>query len=259
MHEESEPTGIPEWVVTFGDMMSLLLTFFIMLVSLSEIKEEDTYQALVDSMQRQFGYTRTVDALTPGDSRPRRSEYTTLATTGRAKRKDTTRGGVPERAPSGEDPTVRIVRPGRMTAVGSVIFFEIGSHEISRQGEAVIHDLATQLRGKPQKIEVRGHVSSEYAARTVGTDEAIMLGIRRAAAVRARLVEHEGLNPERFRISSAGDSEPMSRTNRAVSVARNPRVEVFMLDETVDDLHGTAEERSSTVIPVEPQRREEPR
>ncbi|MCA9240906.1 MAG: flagellar motor protein MotB, partial [Planctomycetales bacterium] len=32
--EEEPPPGIPEWVVTFGDMMSLLLTFFIMLVSM---------------------------------------------------------------------------------------------------------------------------------------------------------------------------------------------------------------------------------
>ncbi len=27
--------GVPEWVVTFGDMMSLLLTFFIMLFFIS--------------------------------------------------------------------------------------------------------------------------------------------------------------------------------------------------------------------------------
>ena len=40
VRNEDQGGGIPEWVVTFGDMMSLLLTFFIMLVSLSEIKEE---------------------------------------------------------------------------------------------------------------------------------------------------------------------------------------------------------------------------
>jgi chemotaxis protein MotB len=251
MNEEPESTAIPDWVVTFGDMMSLLLTFFIMLVSLSEIKEEETYQALVDSMQRQFGYSRTLDALTPGESRPRSSAYTTLATTGRAKRKDTSQGGVPERAPSGEAPTVRIVRPGQMTAVGSVVFFEIGSDDITEQGDQVIHALANQLRGKPQKIEVRGHVSSEFAARTEGTDEAIMLGFRRAAAVRHLLVEREGIDRNRFRISSAGDTEPMSRTNRGSAIARNPRVEVFMLDETVEDLHWTEEERKATTIQID--------
>jgi chemotaxis protein MotB len=248
--EEDEEMGIPEWVVTFGDMMSLLLTFFIMLVSLSEIKEEETYQALVDSMQQQFGYAKTLDALAPGESRPRKSAFTTLATTGRAKKKDTATGGVPEKAPTGEEPQVRIVRPGQQTAVGSVVFFTLGSDEITKSADAVIKDLAMQLRGKPQKIEVRGHVSSEYAARTEGTDEAVMLGFRRAAAVRRLLVEREGLNSARFRIASAGESEPMSRTGRSSSVARNPRVEVFMLDETVEDLLGTADERNAATIQV---------
>ena len=44
--EEDPPAGVPEWVVTYGDMMSLLLTFFIMLVSMSKIKEEGTMRAL---------------------------------------------------------------------------------------------------------------------------------------------------------------------------------------------------------------------
>ena len=48
--------GVPEWVVTFGDMMSLLLTFFIMLVSMSEVKEQERYQAMVDSIRQRFGH-----------------------------------------------------------------------------------------------------------------------------------------------------------------------------------------------------------
>lgn len=248
MDDEPDEMGIPEWVVTFGDMMSLLLTFFIMLVSLSEIKEEETYQALVDSMQRQFGYARTLDALTPGESRPRSTEFSVLATTGRAKKKDTAKGGVPEKAPTGEEPQVRIVRPGQLTAVGSVIFFELGSAEISKEADAVLKNVAEQLRGKPQKIEVRGHVSAEFAARTEGTDEAVTLGFRRATAVRRILIDREGLNSDRFRISSAAESEPMSRTGRSNAIARNPRVEVFLLDETVDDLRGTAEERKAATV-----------
>lgn len=258
MDEEEEEMGIPEWVVTFGDMMSLLLTFFIMLVSLSEIKEEETYQALVNSMQRQFGYSRTLEALAPGESRPRTSAFKVLATTGRAKKKDTASGGVPEKAPIGEEPQVRIVRPGQTTAVGSVVFFELGSDAISTTADGVIKSLADQLRGKPQKIEVRGHVSAEFAARTEGSDEAVLLGIRRAAAVRRLLVEREGVDPDRFRISSAGDSEPMSRTGRSSAIARNPRVEVFMLDETVEDLHGTVDERKAATIQMSDDGRETP-
>ncbi|MEO1994779.1 MAG: flagellar motor protein MotB, partial [Planctomycetaceae bacterium] len=41
---DSDTPGVPEWVVTYGDMMSLLLTFFIMLVSLSEVVNNRRYQ-----------------------------------------------------------------------------------------------------------------------------------------------------------------------------------------------------------------------
>jgi len=248
MDDEPDEIGIPEWVVTFGDMMSLLLTFFIMLVSLSEIKDEEKYQSLVDSMQQQFGYTKTSSIVTPGDSRPRSAEFSVLSTTGRAKKKDTAKGGVPDKAPTGEDPLVRIIRPGQMTAVGSVISFELGSDQLSDANRMALESVAAQLRGKPQKIEVRGHVSAEYAARAIGTDEPVQLGFRRAMVVRNVLIEAHGLSPSRFRISSAGDSEPMHRAGGSIAIARNPRVEVFLLDETVDNLHGTAQERAAQTI-----------
>jgi len=248
MNDEPDEMGIPEWVVTFGDMMSLLLTFFIMLVSLSEIKEEETYQALVDSMQQQFGYQKTLDAFAPGESKPRQTTFSVQATTGRAKRKDMAKGGVPEKAPVGEEKMVRIVRPGQMTAVGSVVFFEEGSDTLSKSAQRVVRAAAEQLRGKPQKIEVRGHTSAQYAARTGGSDEALMLGFRRAAAVRKQLIEQEGIAASRFRISSSAESEPIQRSGGNSALGGNSRVEVFLLDETVDDLQGTADERQSRIL-----------
>ena len=66
IEEEEDDPGIPEWVVTFGDMMSLLLTFFIMLVSMSELKEEERFQAMLESMRRQFGHDSAMAAAIPG-------------------------------------------------------------------------------------------------------------------------------------------------------------------------------------------------
>ena len=49
------PPGAPAWVMTYGDMMTLLLTFFIMLVALSEIKKEDQFRAIVKAVKKAFG------------------------------------------------------------------------------------------------------------------------------------------------------------------------------------------------------------
>ncbi len=66
--DDDDPPGVPEWVVTYGDMMSLLLTFFIMLVSLSELKTENgSLRAALDSMSQAFGATEG-SAGVPGPS-----------------------------------------------------------------------------------------------------------------------------------------------------------------------------------------------
>jgi chemotaxis protein MotB len=231
MNEEDQPIGIPEWVVTFGDMMSLLLTFFIMLVSMSEIKHETQYQALVDSMRKQFGYNKSMESLAPGDVKPRVSQFSVLSTTGRAKRKDTTKGGVPEKSPVGDEPQVRIIRPGKMTAVGSTIYFSVASAELDDKARSALDIAAEQLRGKPQKIEIRGHTTAELAARTTGTFKSMSLGYDRAMAAMRYLVDVKKLPAERFRLSSAGDSEPLYAGGGA-DAREVPRAEVFLLDET---------------------------
>jgi chemotaxis protein MotB len=57
--------GAPGWVVTFGDMMSLLLTFFILLLSFATM-EEVKYKVLSGSIQVAFG----VQEVTPTFRRP---------------------------------------------------------------------------------------------------------------------------------------------------------------------------------------------
>jgi len=48
---EEPDEGAPRWMITFGDLMSLLLTFFVLLMSFSAVKEEDFNKAL-SSLQR---------------------------------------------------------------------------------------------------------------------------------------------------------------------------------------------------------------
>ncbi len=51
---QCEEGGAPEWMVTFGDMMSLLLTFFIMLLSMSTM-DVVKYRQVVESLTGAFG------------------------------------------------------------------------------------------------------------------------------------------------------------------------------------------------------------
>ncbi|MEL6895071.1 MAG: flagellar motor protein MotB [Planctomycetota bacterium] len=225
--DHRRPNNVPEWVVTFGDMMSLLLTFFIMLVSLSEIKEEETYQALVDSMRQQFGYDRSIESLTPGSARPRTTAYHVLATVGRAKRADTDSGGVPQPAPYGDQQHVRMIRPGALTAVGTVLSFADAETQLTDQNRETLRIVAERLRDKPQRIEIRGHTAPSVASRSESPSESMVIAFQRSSAVMQYLIDECELPARRFRLSSASDHEP-TPNGRA-------RVEVFLLDESTPD------------------------
>jgi chemotaxis protein MotB len=52
-----------------------------------------------------------------------------------------------------------------------------------------------------------------------------------------------GIDSQRMRLSVAGSNEPLKLGEKSGELTRNARVEVFMLDEVVEDLHGTPDER----------------
>ena len=59
MSEETPPIndeeeGAPAWVVTFGDLMSLLLCFFVLLLSFSEM-DRNKYRVVSGSVRNAFG------------------------------------------------------------------------------------------------------------------------------------------------------------------------------------------------------------
>ena len=65
MSEEAEdcncPAGIPAWVMTFADLMSLLLAFFVLLFSFSEM-DKAVYKELAGSLKDAFGVQREIKA-----------------------------------------------------------------------------------------------------------------------------------------------------------------------------------------------------
>jgi len=44
--QEEQEEGAPAWMATFGDLMSLLLTFFVLLLSFSAIQDDDFRKAM---------------------------------------------------------------------------------------------------------------------------------------------------------------------------------------------------------------------
>ncbi|MEL0081746.1 MAG: flagellar motor protein MotB [Gammaproteobacteria bacterium] len=58
------PAGIPAWVMTFADLMTLLMCFFVLLLSFSEL-DQMKYKKIAGSMQFAFGVQREIKTKEP--------------------------------------------------------------------------------------------------------------------------------------------------------------------------------------------------
>lgn len=235
MADDPPPAGVPEWIVTYGDMMSLLLTFFIMLVSLSEIKGDSKFRAVVESIMRQLGYNAGPPAPT-GDSFPLNGMIEKLRTLGSHTNTSRGTGGIKTPGPEGKDLRVFRGRDGTSINVGGPLVFAPGSSEVSDEMRKVLKAIALKLAGKPNKIDVRGHTGPDAAVDVEGEPDQFVLSYDRARHV-ADVLAKAGIERERMRLSAAADNEPLPQSADKKSVQQD-RVEIFVLDTYVKDFIG---------------------
>jgi chemotaxis protein MotB len=241
--EPPPPPNVPEWMVSFGDMMSLLLTFFIMLVSFSEPKKDEKFNALLEQMQKQFGKDLSDLELAPGGILARQASVAKGLSQGRAQRHQALMGPGPKPAVAGNAHGVRFIRPGGQTAIGTVIFFEEGSAALTEDARTAMQAQALAFAGKPQKIEVRGHTSLRADEHGSEHNDNWDLAYQRSRAVMRYLIEEMHLDPARIRLSVAGGNEPLHLAHDPAKMRENPRVELYLLEEVISDLVGTPQER----------------
>ena len=230
----------PLWVLTYGDMMSLLLVFFIMIVSLSEIKKEDDWKAIVAEVQVAFGMKGGGGKMPTKDdpqlTLQQRIEQLMLQQQREENRSNTDDPGI-----DGKQPQVTQIREGIKYAIGGRITFEPGAADLSSQVKRRLRNVVEthKLKDTNWIIELRGHAASgELSGGDAAYPELWSLGFARARAVMEFLTsEQVGLRSERFRLTSNGDREPVAQ--RVYTEHRkepNRRVEVIVSETLVRQL-----------------------
>lgn len=225
--KQEAPTGAPEWVVTYGDMMTLLLCFFILLAAFANFDKQDKmFMTAIESIREalgspgQHGWLQAdevdfkslmilLESLIPPD-RPKEQGYSD-------------KPGV-----DGRHYRVKSIREGLEVVIGGPIAFGRHSAHIEPEMDKVLVKLAPELIGKNNKIEIRGHATREPLPLDSKFGDAIDLGYARARAVRDRLVDL-GIDPRTIRVGSAGYYEPLAdRTFDDARRASNRRVEIII-------------------------------
>ena len=237
MLEQPQSAGAPEWLLTFSDMTSLLLTFFVVLFAMSQVKQDES-MAMLESLRKQFGHDAAIVSPLSGRMPPLNSGMRTLASMGRAQRLNTMNGGSIVRGPVGDYPRVSIIRPSGDSTLGGAVFFPEDFVELGDREKGVLRECAEILRGKPQKIEIRGHTSTRPIQPGSPFRTHWDLAYARSVVVMDCLVSL-GIEPNRIRLGVAADNEPVQVGPDPAKWEQNARVEVFLLPELADTLEGT--------------------
>ena len=224
-------------MVTFSDMTTLLLCFFVLIIAFSEIKKEDEFQAVVEEVKKAFGMKGGGGRLPTNDD-PELTLIQRLEALNLQRQKNDHESNTDDPGIDGTERETQIIRPGMLIVLGGPIYFEDGSSELSLQARQQLEYIASQTRGNNNLIEIHGHCSS-MEERELSPQFANLwdLSYARANAVFEYLTnEKVALNPNRFRLVSNSDREPVVRRQyTSEQLAPNRRVVVRVSESIVRD------------------------
>ncbi len=228
--------GVPEWVVTYGDLMSLLLCFFILLAAFSELKQEREFREVLEKIQEALGFR---GGLGVNDSQSRANNSSVSIQEELARRSDNKMetNVHNESNVTGRHDKVTVVHEGQRFAIGGTLPFEEANDALSESAKAELRtQVAPRIRGQNYIVRVVGHAWGDGELLSgFDHDE---LAFRRARAVKDYLVRECGVDPMILRVESAGSTEPASLGASSVEIPPgNRRVQVWMTGRTVDDTH----------------------
>ena len=203
--------GLPEWIMSYADMITILMAFFVVMYSMAGApKDKQKEEAVMQSFRERFGPVWAgLSALGSGPYVRKDSALNKLASTGGSKLNNKKSGGADNRATPGDSPRVHTLRPGDQAVIGGVLYFPEGSSEITAEHDKQLQVASEEFGGKPQKIEIRGHTSRKPVPQGSPYRDNWDLAYARCRHTMEHLVAL-GIDPKRLRLSIAADNESIS-------------------------------------------------
>jgi chemotaxis protein MotB len=215
--------GAPGWIVTFSDLMSLLLTFFILLLSFSTISEEEFNEAMM-SLHGALGVMpRMTSVISVAPKRPRRPSEEQETTARRMQRNMQIQGKKDDVKISYDAlGGIKINLPAEM-------LFGPGGVTLLPEAAPVLRDLAEIIGEMPETfVEVRGHTDSQNLSSSSLYNDNAALSFGRADTVADTLALYGRIPEEQFERVACGPSQPVASNDTAQGRAANRRVEIFV-------------------------------
>jgi chemotaxis protein MotB len=229
------------WLVTFGDMVFLLLTFFVLMLSMSSMDNKRLKEAF-EHFGGQPGIFVGGDSTIIGpeveDSEEGSKEAVRkgmeIATLIEGAMKTSSEESVAQSAmmldAKGE---VRIkgVPFGKAIVFSGAFAFGRNSAEIRVRALPVLDSIARVLRGGTRQISIQGHTDDRESPLDPRYRDLWDLSVGRAVNVLKYLIQKGKINPGRLSIVGYGESRPERPNTSEENRLKNRRVEIVITEE----------------------------
>lgn len=224
------PEGGANWMDTYGDMVTLLLCFFVLLYTISSV-DQAKWIELVKSFN------------------PDAKEVSQIVTEQPASGSEEVPGGLAEHEEAvfddlyeklkiaveqaGLQSQVELYRGDGYTFIrfNDTVFFDGDSSVIREEGKVILNSFAealTPAKDDIQEIQVLGHTTQAYPDRQNDVESDRILSVERAAKVTAFLQEKSLVPAEKLVSTGYGQFRPIAPFDTEENRSKNRRVEIII-------------------------------
>lgn len=252
------PVGAPAWLATFADLMSLLMCFFVLLLSFATM-DTIKFKKMADSMINAFGVQKDVPAydipmgtsiiaqhFSPAPTEPTPLEEVKQTTmqdspnleAAKKQLMELTQAEIEEQAEKIREDLKEEIKMGlvsvetenlkiiiRISEKGS---FPSGSAVLNTGFEPVLTKITASVNESPGKVLVSGH-SDDRPIRTQMYRSNWELSASRAVTVSHFMLDQPGTEPSRLVIQGYADTRPLVPNDSPENRALNRRVEIVIV------------------------------
>jgi chemotaxis protein MotB len=233
--EPEKPQNAERWLLTYADMITLLMVFFVVMYALSKV-EATKFNALAESLSSAFNMPgiqlesgQGGHSYSPTDAPLRPPPGTGLAPKQSSKRDPFIEKARSTLASDIKTGAIHVSTEARgiVLALSGDVFFKEGSATLNEDAINMLERVAELIVPLPNPIAVEGHSDNTPTPRGDRLGSNLMLSAARAVSV-AQTLELLNLPKERVSATGYGDAKPARPNDTPEGRAQNRRVEILI-------------------------------
>lgn len=221
--KEEEKVDTDAWMATFADLLSLMLTFFVLLFAMKSVDQ--------GKLEETLGYFRQggIGVLRPGADIPVMPPDSALFDPRVIKEFS------PQEVQQMFDSTrlhgkvdLRKEKEGVVISMSSEVLFYSGESKLRPEAEEALDEIVRITQGADYDVQVGGHTDNQ-AISTPRYTSNWELSVARAGSVVRYMLKDGKLEPARFSVVGYGDTRPLVENDTNEHRAKNRRVDIVFL------------------------------